>query len=202
MKVYGSPVSTCTRKVLATLLETGLPYELVPINFAEAEHKKEPHLSRQPFGKVPAIEDDGFSLYESRAIIRYINDKAGGSLVPSDLRQRATMEQWISVEFANFTPAAMKFVYQHVFRRAQEPAVLERATAELDQSLAVLDARLARSEYLAGPTFSLADLCYLPYFEYLMATPVQDKVKAWPNVMGWWSRCSERPAWRKVAGRA
>src|SRR6185295_13510330 len=89
MKIYGHPMSTCTRKVLMTLAETNTPYELQVVEFATGEHKKPPHLARQPFGQVPALQDGDFELYESRAMCRYINDKASGSLVPRDLRDRA-----------------------------------------------------------------------------------------------------------------
>jgi glutathione S-transferase len=70
LKVFGHPMSTCTRKVLTTVNELGLPHEFVVVDFATGEHKQPAHLSRQPFGQVPAIDDDGFALYESRAICR------------------------------------------------------------------------------------------------------------------------------------
>ena len=76
IKIFGHPLSTCTRKVLMTLAETGTPYELVTVDFATRDHKKPPHLNRQPFGQVPAIDDDGFAFYESRAICRYINERS------------------------------------------------------------------------------------------------------------------------------
>ncbi len=63
MKIFGHPMSTCTRKVLATLVETNTPYELVVIDFATGEHKQPLHLSRQPFGKGPALEDGNFAMY-------------------------------------------------------------------------------------------------------------------------------------------
>jgi glutathione S-transferase len=127
IKIFGHPASTCTRKVLMTLAETNTPFELTIIDFAKAEHEQQPHLSRQPFGQIPAIDDDGFSLYESRAICRYINEKAGGKLAPSDLEGRALMEQWISIETANFAPHVMKFIGNDVFKHPQEPATLEAA---------------------------------------------------------------------------
>lgn len=201
IKLYGHPASTCTRKVLATLAETGTPYEMVVVDFATGEHKKEPHLSRQPFGKVPALDDDGFQMYESRAMCRYLNAKAGGKLVPSDARGLALMEQWISFETSYFTSPVMKFVYQHIFGRAQEPAVLEQASAELDHVLKLMDARLGQSAYLAGDAFTLADICFLPYIEYAMATPLKEKFSGFSNVMTWWNRCSERPSWRKATGK-
>ncbi len=202
MKVYGHPVSTCTRKVLMTLEETGTPYEFVLVDFAKGEHKQQPHLGRQPFGQVPALDDDGFALYESRAMSRYVDEKAGGKLTPRDPRAHATMEQWISVETENFTPAAMKFIYNTVFKRPQEPAVLEAAQAKANVALEAMDAQLAKHPYLAGDAFSIADITYMPYFEYAMATDLKDTILKHRHVAAWWNRVSERPTWRKVAGRA
>lgn len=196
IKLHGHPVSTCTRKVLMTLAETQTPFALELVDFAKAEHKKEPHLARQPFGRIPAIDDDGFQLFESRAIIRYVNEKAKGALVPADAQARARVEQWISVETSEFSPHAMKFIYEHVFKRPQEPAVLEAATKALTTTLGVMDARLAKSPYLAGETFTLADVCYMPYLGYLMGTPAKSLIEPHKNVVAWWNKISERPTWR------
>jgi glutathione S-transferase len=201
MKIYGHPMSTCTRKVLTTLVETNTPYELVLVDFAKGEHKQPAHVARQPWGKVPTLEDDGFTMYESRAMCRYVNDKVGGKLVPADLRARAMMDQWISVEHSYFTPPSMKFVFQHVFHRQQEPSVMEGAQKELEVALPVLDAHLAQHMYFAGADFSLADITYMPYVEYAMGTPAKDIYGKHPHFMAWWNRVSERPSWRKVSGR-
>ena len=72
----------------------------------------------------------------------------------------------------------------------------------MTRALTILDARLATSAYLAGDTFTIADIGFLPYIEYLMATPAKALFAAHPHVQAWWTRCSERPAWRKAAGRA
>jgi len=126
MKIFGHPMSTCTRKVLMTLAETSTAHEFVLVDFAKGEHKQSPHLARQPFGQVPALQDGDFDLYESRAMCRYINDKVGGPLVPRELRDRARMEQWISVETSNFTAPVMKFVFHHIFKREQTPEARDR----------------------------------------------------------------------------
>jgi glutathione S-transferase len=112
------------------------------------------------------------------------------------------MEQWISIESANFSPHAMKFVYQHTFKRPQEDSVLEAATQRLGVAVATMDKRLSQNAYLAGSEFSLADICYMPYFEYITGSPAKDLLLGSSNVAAWWNRVSERPAWRKVAGRA
>lgn len=202
IKIFGHPGSTCTRKVLTTLAETKTPYELTKVELAAGEQKKPAHVSRQPFGQIPVIDDDGFSFYESRAICRYLNERYQGNLVPGDIKGRALMEQWISVETSNFSPHAMKFIYHDVFKRPQDPAVLEAAGKSVETALGVMDARLAASPFLAGPQFSLADVCFMPYFEYGMVTPLKATIGKFPAVSAWWSKVSERPSWQKVAGRA
>src|SRR4051795_9201851 len=78
MKVYGHPISTCTRKVLATLAEKGAAFEFVVVDLFKGEHKAAEHLARQPFGQVPVLEHDDFRMYESRAIIRYLDEVLPG----------------------------------------------------------------------------------------------------------------------------
>lgn len=201
MKLYGHPLSTCTRKTLFTLHETATPFDFGLVDFAKGEHKQAEHLARQPFGQVPAL-DDGFGLYESRAMMRYIDDKAGGKLTPKDPQKRALMEQWISVETSNFTPHAMKFIYHSVFKREQTPEVLAAAKAGLEHACDVLDAALVSQPYLAGDELTLADICYAPYFEYAMGSDAKDVILARPHLAAWWGRVSERPAWQKAIGRA
>jgi len=201
IKLYGSPMSTCTRKVLMTLAEDELPYEMSVVDFATGAHKQEPHISRQPFGRVPALDDDGFKLYESRAICRYLDQKSGGKLVPSDAKARGLMEQWISIETSEFTPNAMKFVYKHVFQRPVEDSAIEAASKGLETALVIMDKQLGQTPYLVGKDLTLADVCFMPYLEYAMNTPAKDIIAKHPNVTAWWARISERPTWKKVAGK-
>jgi glutathione S-transferase len=98
LKVHGVKGSTCTQRVLTALNEKGVPYELITINFAKAENKSETYLKLQPFGKIPVLEDDGFILFESRAIAKYIAKKyasQGTPLMPAegDLQAYGLFEQ-------------------------------------------------------------------------------------------------------------
>jgi glutathione S-transferase len=201
MKIFGHPMSTCTRKVLMTLAETNQAHEFVLVDFAKGEHKQAPHINRQPFGQVPALQDGDFELYESRAMCRYINDKANGPLIPGDAKDRARMEQWISVETSNFTGPVMKFVFHHIFKREQSAETLQTAGTQLDHALGVMDKQLAATPFIAGGSFSLADVCFMPYIEYAMNTPAKDHITKHGHVASWWNKISERPTWRKVAGR-
>lgn len=104
IKVYGAAPSTCTKRVLATLEEKKVPYELITIDLANGAHKSEDYLQKQPFGKIPYIDDNGLILYESRAIAKYIATKhasQGTRLVPAtgDLEAYALFEQ-VSIDFS------------------------------------------------------------------------------------------------------
>lgn len=205
MKLYGHHLSTCTRKVLCTLAEKGHTAEFVFIDFAKNEQKQPAHLARQPFGVVPVLEDADFSLYESRAIIRYLDARLDGpALTPTNVRERARMDQWISVEQGNFSGPVMKAVMHVMFApmrgEAVDPAIVAEGKAGGARVLDVLEKALADREYLAGG-YSLADICYLPYLEYAFATGMGDIITERPNVNGWWQRISSRPAWQKAIGQ-
>jgi glutathione S-transferase len=200
--VYAHPFSTCARKVLTTLLENEIPFQFQMVDLMKGEHKQPEHMARQPFGQVPAIDDDGFMLYESRAICKYLDQKVDGKLTPKDAKARAMMEQWLSVETSNFTPHTMPFIMEHFFQRPQEAAKLEAAEAKLKDALGVMDAHLAKNTYFAGDQFSIADISFMPYVGYAIQTKVKDAFAGYPNVMAWWNRVSERPTWAKVAAGA
>jgi glutathione S-transferase len=202
MKIFGNPISTCTRSVLMTIAETNTPYEFVMVDFMKAEHKQAPNLARQPFGQVPALQDGDFEMYESRAMCRYINEKAHGSLVPSDPRGRAQMEQWISIETSNFSGSVMKFVLQDILKMEQTPETLKTAGAQVTHTLGVMGKQLAKHEFIAGNAFTLADISFMPYMEYAMMTSAKDLFTPHSSVTAWWNRISARPTWKKATTQA
>jgi glutathione S-transferase len=205
MKLFGHPMSTCTRKVLCTLAEKGHDAEFVLVDIMKGEQKSPEHLARQPFGVVPAIDDDGFVLYESRAIIRYLDARLPGqSLTPADLKHRALMEQFISVESSYFSGPAMKAILEVMFapmRGAQpDQEVINKGKADASKALDVLEKALHGKDFLAG-SFSLAEITFAPYIQYLFDTGNGDIIKARPNCAAWWARISERPSWQKAIGK-
>jgi glutathione S-transferase len=207
MKLYGHPMSTCTRKVLTVLEEKGArdQVEFVLVDLMKGEQKKDEHLARQPFGVVPVLYDGDFSLYESRAIVRYLDEKLSGhKLTPADLKDRASMEQWISVEFSYFSPKAMKIVFEMVFHRmagkAPDMDVVAKAREDVGKVLDVAERTLAKQDYFGGKLFSLADIGWMPYVQYLFAAESGDLVTSRSAMGAWWERVSTRPSWKKVAG--
>lgn len=203
MKVYGHPASTCTRKVLCALAEKGVEAEFVFVDIMKGAQKAPEYLALHPFGVVPVLDDEGFILFESRAILRYLDGKYGG-LVPEDLKERALMEQWISVEQSYFSPPAMKAILEVFFSPMKgttpDPDVIAKGKAEAAKALDVLEKALVGKEFLAG-AFSIADITYAPYLQYLFDTGAGDIVKDRPNVMAWWERISARPSWQKALGK-
>ena len=206
MKLYGIPLSTCTRKVLTILAEKEAKADFVSVDIMKGEGKNEEHLARQPFGQIPAIDDDGFVLYESRAILRYLDKRLPGiSLTPADPKAAALMEQWISIETSNFTPHAMKLIYETVFHPmrgiATDANKVSEARAALSRTLDIMETQLAKTKYIAGETFSLADIGYMPYIEYVVFGGNGDLFESRPNVNRWWKSISERPSWKTATGK-
>jgi len=199
-------MSTCTRKVLCTLAEKGVAPDMVVVDFTKGEHKLADHMSLQPFGKLPAIVDDGFVLYESRAIVRYLDEKLpGAKLHGADLKTRALVDQWSSVEQSHFTPAAMKIIsaalLAPMFGKPIDEAKVAEGKAELKPALEILDRALAKTKFVAGDSFTLADIGFMPYIEYVYAAKHGDVIDAHPNVAAWWKRVSERPSWKTATGK-
>lgn len=134
LKLYGAAQATCTRRVGTVLHEAKVPFELVEVDIRGGEHKTPAYLAKQPFGQIPYIvrrsiyriyssahevlnnpaqDDDGFILYETRAICRYIAASYPVSkLIPTDSRRNALFERAASVESANFEPSASTLVWE------------------------------------------------------------------------------------------
>jgi glutathione S-transferase len=207
MKLYGHPMSTCTRKVLTTLAEKGQEAQFVLVDLMKGEQKQPAHLARQPFGVIPALEDDGTTFYESRAIIRYLDRKLPGtSLTPTDPRAYGLMEQYISVEQSYFTPAAMKVIMERFFKPhmgggTPDEARVAEGLQGTEKVFGILDPVLGKQQYLAGDSFSLAEISWMPYMEYFALAGGADLINKHKNVAAWWNRVSSRPSWKKATGK-
>ncbi|MFP2900845.1 glutathione S-transferase family protein [Corallococcus sp. 4LFB] len=202
MKLYGNPMSTCTRKVLTVLAEKGREVEFINIDLSKHEQKTPAHLARQPFGVVPALElDDGFMMYESRAISRFLDRTLPGtSLTPADPKAYALMEQFMGVEQSYFSGPAMKIVMER-FRGTNNEQNIALGREGVKRPLEVIDAALASRPFLAGNDFTLAEVVWAPYMEYLFMMGEKDLVAPYKNVMAWWDRVSNRPSVKKAFGK-
>jgi len=209
IKVYGMAMSTCTQRVLTTLIEKGLKYEIVNVDFAAGEHKSPKYLEeKQPFGVIPVlIDEDGFKIYESRAICRYLELKykgKGTELIPSkDASSQGLFEQAASIETSYFDPYASPIVFERAFKKMKglgEPDEARVASLKenLNAKLDVYEKILAKQPYLAGQEFTLADLFHLPYGSWLVKLGEGAFFESRPNVKRWWNTITSRPSWKAV----
>jgi glutathione S-transferase len=197
MKVYGSATSACTHKVLMVFAEKGHEAELVEVDVLRGEDKQPEHVARMPFGEIPALDDDGFLLYESRAIIRYLDQRLPGpSLTPDDPRLSGPV--WDLVRSGPVYEIIRRSPAVDLFPPRPDDESIAGARAELARAFGVLDAALADQPYLAGPEFSLAEVTFLPYLTYLSASGGGDLIAERPHLAAWWDRISARPSWRAV----
>jgi glutathione S-transferase len=214
MRLYGHPHSGCTRKVLMALAEKGQEAELVLVDLASGEHQSGGHRALHPFAKVPVLDDDGFVLYESEAITRYLDARLPGrALTPAGARGRARMEQWSSVA-TSYLGAPVWVMMQQLalapmFGGKPDMAKVAAARLSLGEILDVLEGALEAQApspraagYLAGRSFSLADISFMPALQLLEDVGQDDLVIARPFVAAWWRRVRARPAWLRVLAMA
>ncbi|RJS13575.1 glutathione S-transferase family protein [Corallococcus sp. H22C18031201] len=204
MKLYGNTYSTCTLKVLLALAEKGHTAELVLVDLAQGEQRTPQHRERHPFAKIPVLFDGDFRLYESGAIVRYIDSlpSSAPSLMPSEAKTRAVMDQWVSVEPSYLQPPVFEIRKQLFlnprFGGKTDPAEVERARELVASVLDVLDRTLESRPYLAGSEYSLADLVYVPTFQFLFTAKQDDLILTRRHLAAWWERISTRPAWKQT----
>ncbi|CAM8899828.1 unnamed protein product [Rhodiola kirilowii] len=207
VKVYGSLQAACSQRVLACLLEKDVEFEIAHIHLETGEHKKPDFLlNHQPFEQIPAIEDGDFKLYESRAIIRYYAAKyadKGPNLLGNTAEEIALVDQWLEVEAHNYNDLAFNIIFQLVvlprMRGVVDLKLVEMSEQKLEKVLDVYEQRLSKSKYLAGESFTLADLSHLPATRYLMneankAYLIRDR----KHLSVWWDTISSRPAWKQL----
>jgi glutathione S-transferase len=204
MKLYGHPWSTNSRKALLTFAEKGHEPDLVTIMLPKGEHKTPEHLARHPFGKVPVLEDDGFLLYETPVINRYLDRRLSGPrLTPEDPREAARMEQLMHVGDAYFLAPGQDLILELLFRKylGGEPntSAIAKGREAIQKPLDVIDETLGSTPYLAGKSFSLADIHWMPQLEYLHRVGEGESIARRRHLSAWWNRVSERPTWQKVA---
>ncbi|KAG2074853.1 glutathione S-transferase [Suillus decipiens] len=205
VKLYGSPLSTCTRLVALVCREKIIPYEFIKVDLAKGEHKQAAFTANQPFGEVPYIDDDGFILYESRAIARYLIKKypnQGTALIPTDPKAEGLFEQAASTEAFNFTAFVGPIVLEKVLspRLGLQPNEdrINELLATLKPQLDAYDVILGKQKYLAGDSVTLADLAHLPYGTAFYGVGYAELFDSRPNVARWWKDISSRPTWLAV----
>ena len=199
--VYGPAGSTYVWSTRLALAEKGVAHDLVEIGFDE--HRQESHLARHPFAKVPAFEHDGFALYETQAILRYIDEGFPvAPLQPTDLHQFARMSQIMGIVDAYAYPSIVGGI---LFNRILAPRLglpvdEEAAAAALPRArlcLAEIARLMGDQPYLIGERVTLADLMVIPLLYYFSRLPEGEAALAeQPSLLPWMRRMEERQSFQ------
>jgi glutathione S-transferase len=202
VKLYGMAGSPNMQGAMLGLAEKGVEYELVEV---PPPFKTPELLARNPFGRVPVFEHDGFVLYETQAILRYVDQVFDGrALQPTDARELARMNQMLGIidcylfQSWSGTIGLERLIAPHFFGRPTDMAAVEAATPVAQCCADALEPLIAHP-YLTGDTFSLADIRLLPHFNWLRQTPEGDSILAGKSRLGaWFERVRGRPAAQKL----
>jgi GST-like protein len=186
------------QKVSVMLEECGLPYNPHVINFAAGEHVSPPFIHVNPAGKIPAIVDpDGpggepFTLSQTLSIVLYLAEKTG-RFIPADARERAEAYRYMAIVSSDIGGAFNGiFVFSHVLPQ-KTLEIVEYYRGQAARNLRVLDKRLGESPFLAGDSYSVADILAYPVAGSSVKT-LPDGLEPYPNIRRWAEEVAARPA--------
>ena len=177
-------------KISIALEEMGLPYEVRVIDFASGEQKADWYVKLNPNGRIPTLDDDGFVVFESGAILLYLAEKTG-KFLPRDVHDRSRVIQWLMFQMSGIGPMmGQANVFFRYFPEKIQPAI-DRYQREVTRLFAVLDRQLASHEYIAG-AYSIADMALWPWVSGHEWSGVT--VDAFANLQRWLALVGGRPA--------
>jgi glutathione S-transferase len=199
LKIWGRKNSVNVKKVLWAAEELGLKYERIDAGLEFGVNKTPEYLAMNPTGLVPTIDDDGFALWESHTIVRYLAAKHGaGSLVPTDLKARADAERWMDWTHT-FSREFQRPVFWPLVRTPPEKRdmkAIAEAVNKCSELLAIPEKTLLRKPYLAGASFTMADIPLGCHVQLWMRLPIERP--EYPGLSAWFERLCARPAYRDV----
>jgi glutathione S-transferase len=199
--LFGAPYSVYTRSARLALIEKGVDYRLEMVDVHGPGGMPPEHLARQPFGKIPVLDHDGFLLYETGAILRYVDEVfPGPALQPVDARHRARMSQAISICDSYLYPHGVWGVFVERVAKprrgvATDEQKLQASLPKATACHAAFADILGDRDYLCGDALSLADLQAAPMLACLAMTDEgRGMMAAHPQLQQWWQRMAARPS--------
>src|SRR5882757_3970380 len=199
--VYGVPGSPYLRSALLGLHEKGTPYRLAALGQGVGGARSEEHLQRHPFGRIPVLEHGDFRLYETQAILRYLDAiLPGPALQPQDPRAAARMNQitgivdWYVFPYISVGITAERFMSQLFWNRAPDETNIAQAVPRASICVRELERLLGSSEFLTGDSLSIADLMVAPQLLFFRGTPEAEQSMRGTSLDAWLKRMQARPS--------
>jgi GST-like protein len=185
-------------KITLFLEEAGVPYEIHPVDITAGDQFKPEFLAFSPNNRIPAIIDtqpaDGgepVSVFESGAILQYLATKTG-QFLPTDLRARTTVLEWLYWQVAGLGPMAGQNHHFGTYAPEKIPYAIERYVRETARLYGVLDKRLAGREFIAGDDYTIADMASYPWI--VPHERQGQNLADFPNLKRWYDAIAARPA--------
>ena len=197
LKIWGRVNSVNVKKAMWCVAELGLAHERIDAGMQYGMVNTPEYRKMNPTGLVPTIDDDGFTLWESHTIVRYLCAKhSAGKLWPTDLKARADAERWMDWAFA--FQSAMRNVFWGLIRTPPEKrdaSAIEEGRKKSIALLPVLEQTLARRPYVTGREFTMGDIPIGCEVQRYMRVPIERP--PFPGVQAWFERLCQRPAFVK-----
>lgn len=197
--VHGVPGSPYLRTALLGLLEKGAPHRVAVMGMGEARSPE--HLARHPFARIPVIDHGDFQLYETQAILRYIDAVFDGPpLRPADPRLAARADQvagiidWYLFPKVSATIGWQRIVVPRLLRGRPDETVIAAAVPDARTTFAELNRLIGDQSFVAGEALSFADLMLAPHLDFLAETPEGAECLAGTPLQAWLGRMRQRPS--------
>lgn len=200
MKLYVNPMSPNSRKALMAAHDLGVPVETKVVDLMKGETKTPAYLKMNPNGMVPTLDDDGFMLWESNAIMQYLaSKKPGNTLLPDEPKARADVLRWQAWELAHWDPACGALIWENMLKQAfgagpADPAAVKAGEDKFHRFARILDAHLAGRDWMVGKAPTLADYSLAAYLMYAQAAKMP--LGGYGNIQRWLGAVEKRDAWK------
>jgi GST-like protein len=181
-------------KVALFLEETGLPYELIPVDTRKGDQFKPDFLKVNPNGKVPAINDDGVSVFDSNAILLYLGEKTGKFMPANTPQNKALLYSWLMFIATGLGPYSGQAVHFKHFAPKDLEYAHNRYQFEANRHYKILDDHLAKSKYMVGDSYSIVDMAFWGWVRMAPYILGDDAFTKYPNVKRLFDEISARPA--------
>lgn len=184
-------------KVHIMLEECGLPYHVTPVDIGAGDQFRPEFLAISPNNKIPAIVDpdgpDGhpISLFESGAILMYLAAKTG-RFMPASTRERYAMLEWLMFQMGAVGPMLGQAHHFRIYAPEKIPYAIDRYTNEAKRLYGVMNRRLAKTKYIAGPEYTIADISIFPWLRSWKNQGID--WNDFPHLKGWFDEIAARPA--------
>jgi glutathione S-transferase len=193
LKLHYHPLSTFSRRVRIALIEKNIPADLIEVDMMARAHRGPDYLALNPYGRVPTLEEDGFVLYESTAILEYLEaTHPQPPLLPADARGRALVSMHMKLCDLQLTRQTGAIIFPKRFlpKERWDEKAMAQAKKEIEKHLEILESQLRGKEYLVGDCYTLVEVSYTPFVEFFSLIEVTPP----PAVAAWTARMLQRPS--------